>query len=82
MSNEIEDIVIPILRNLQTDLSDLKSDIIMIKESVRRIDHRNASMDSHIAGFHSKLSWSTDEMDDMRGRLEALEDRINPKNKT
>lgn len=68
MSDKIDDIVIPILRNLQADVS-------ILKESVRRIDARISSMDSYMAGFHSSLNWQNMELDSLRGRMEYLEDR-------
>gem|GEM_PF-5357418 len=47
MSDKIDDIVIPILRSIQADVSTLKSDVStlkndvsVLKESVRRIDSR------------------------------------------
>jgi hypothetical protein len=51
-----------------------------MKESIRRIDARIAYMDSYLAGIHSQLRWQNDEMDDLRGRIEALED--NPPDKS
>ena len=68
MSDKIDDIVIPILRNLQADIS-------ILKESVRRIDARISSMDSYMAGFHSSLNWQNMEFDSLRGRVEHLETR-------
>jgi len=66
MSDKIEDIVIPILRTLQCDVS-------MTKESIQRIDARIASIENIQAGFHSTLNWHGQELDEHRGRLEALE---------
>lgn len=71
MSSQIEDIVIPILRNMQ-------SDIATLKESVRRIDGRLTSMDHHLAGFYSEQRWQNDEIDTLRGRLEDLENQPDP----
>ena len=67
MSDQITEIVIPILRSLQTDVSDLK-------RAVARIDGRIAAMDSHLAGFHQLLRIHNEEHDEHRGRIEALED--------
>lgn len=61
------------LFSIEESIASLKSDVSILKESVRRIDSRVASMDSHLAGFHAKSRWQTDEIDDLRGRVEALE---------
>ncbi len=82
MNDKIEDIIIPILRNIQADVSTLKSDVSVLKsdvsvlkESVRRIDSRISTMDSYMAGFHGSLNWQNIEVDHLRGRVEALEDK-------
>jgi chromosome segregation ATPase len=86
-NDKITDIVIPTLQNIQAELAGLKSDagelkrdMGVMKESIRRIDARIAYMDSYLAGIHSQLRWQNDEMDDLRGRIEALED--NPLDKS
>jgi predicted small metal-binding protein len=86
MIDKIDDIVIPILRNIQADVSglkadvsSLKTDVSMLKESVRRIDARIASMDSHMAGFHGAQNWQSDLIDNLRARIEKLEERDKPK---
>jgi len=80
MTDKIDDIVIPILRNLQTDIGELKSDVSVLKEdvsilkeSVRRIDSRMSSMDHYMAGFYSEQRWQNDEIDYIKGRLHTLE---------
>ena len=73
MSEEITEIVIPILRSIQTDLASVKSDVSILKKAVTRLDHRTASMDAHLAGFYSSMRMNNDDMDDIRGRIEALE---------
>ena len=70
MSDKIDDVLLPILKNIQADMS-------MLKESVRRIDSRIGTMESYMAGFHSSLRWQGDELDTQRGRIEALEDTDN-----
>ena len=74
MSDQITEIVIPVLRTLQADLSTLKTDVSTLKNAVQRIDARVASMDSHVAGFHRTINWQSDVSDDLRGRVEALEE--------
>ena len=61
-------------------LDEIRSDVAVLKESVRRIDARIAYMDSYLAGIHSQLRWQNDEMDELRGRVEALEN--NPPDKS
>ena len=74
MSDQITEIVIPILRGLQSDLSSVKTDVSMLKKAVQRLDGHIASMDSHLAGFHQLLRTHNEEHDDHRGRIEALEE--------
>jgi hypothetical protein len=71
MADQITDVVIPILRALQADVA-------VLKESVRRIDGRFASIDSLVAGIYSTTRWQSDELDDHRSRLQNLEDKNNP----
>ena len=66
-----DDIILPILKNIQADIS-------VLKESVRRIDSRIGTMESYMAGFHNSLRWQGDELDTQRGRIEALEDKDKP----
>ena len=85
MGDKIDDIVVPILRNIQgdvatlkADVSVLKADVSILKEAVRRIDSRIGTMESFMAGFHGSLRWQGDELDHLRGRIERLEDKNNP----
>ncbi len=78
MTDQIVDIVVPILRSLQADTATLKADMAVIKEAVRRIDARFASVDSMVGGIYSTTRWQSAELDDHRGRLEALEDLNKP----
>lgn len=57
-------------------LDAVEQDVSILKEAVRRIDARVASMDSHMAGFYSATRWQTDEIDALKGRVETLEDRL------
>ena len=78
MGDKIDDIVIPILRNIQGDVAVLKADVSVLKEAVRRIDSRISTVDSFMAGFHGSLRWQGDELDHLRGRIERLEDKNKP----
>lgn len=66
MTDQINDIVIPVLREIQKDIS-------VLKESVRRIDTRIGTMDNYMAGFHNNLNWHGTDLEELRGRIEALE---------
>lgn len=63
---ETENILLPILQNIQSDIS-------VLKESVQRIDSRLGAMDHHLAGFYTEQRYQNDELDNHRGRLEAIE---------
>ncbi len=66
MADVTNELIYSILKTVQADMA-------VLKESVRRIDARIASMDHHLAGFYSEQRWQNDELDNMRGRLETLE---------
>jgi hypothetical protein len=66
MSDQIDDIVIPILRTLQNDMG-------VVKEAVRRIDARITTMDHYMAGFYSEQHWQNSELDHLKSRIEKLE---------
>ena len=68
MTEVTNDLLYQVLKSVQGDIS-------VLKESVRRIDARIASMDHHLAGFYSEQRWQNDELDNLRGRVEALEDQ-------
>ena len=51
----------------------VQEDLAVLTAAVRRIDARTASMDAHLAGFHGTMTWQSDALDDLRGRVEALE---------
>ena len=56
-------------------LKDVRADISILKEAVRRIDSRMGSVDNLMAGFHNTMNWHGQELDEHRGRLEAIEER-------
>lgn len=58
---------------LYTVLKAVQADLSMVKESIRRIDARMGAMESLMAGFHSILNWHSQDIDEHRARLEALE---------
>ena len=70
MTNDIKDIVIPILKAVQSDIG-------VLKESTRRIDARMGAIENLMAGFHNTLNWHGQELDEHRGRLEGLEKNSN-----
>lgn len=62
------DLIYSVLKNVQSDVS-------ILKESARRIDARMGAIENLMAGFHNTLNWHGQEIDEHRGRLEALEER-------
>lgn len=77
--SEIKDIVIPILKNIQTDVSVLKSDVSVMKENIGRIDMRLGAVESHMSGFMATSRYLEIEVNELRGRVEAPEDAIKSK---
>lgn len=80
MVDNIKDVVIPILKNMQSDLAVMKTDIIMIKENSRKIDQRMSAMESHMAGLMATSRYHDGEMDELRGRVEHIENQPDPNN--
>lgn len=82
MSDKIDDIVIPILRELQRDMAAMKRDISaskadigIIKADMAAMNMRLIAVESHMAGFMSTSRYHEAEIDMLRGRLETLEDQ-------
>ncbi len=79
MSDQVKDIVIPILKQMQGDLAAAKSDIMLVKENTSRMDGRLKSIESHMSGFMSTSRYHDTEIDELRGRVKALEEIIKQK---
>jgi predicted nucleic acid-binding Zn-ribbon protein len=87
--DKITDVVIPILRNLQEDVSGLKQDMSMVKSNVenlkdsvsrlegavRRVDLKVDSIDSQMRFQVTRTYVHEDEIQELRARIEVLEDR-------
>ena len=71
MTDVSNDLIYSVLKTIQADIS-------VLKEAVRRIDARMASMDHHMAGFYSEQRWQNDELDNLKGRIEAVEEKDKP----
>jgi len=74
--SEIKDIVVPILQNLQTDIAVLSTDMSVLKENTGKIDSRLKSVEAHMSGFMSTARYQETEIDELRGRVEALEEAL------
>lgn len=59
MTAVTNDLIYSVLKTIQADIS-------VLKEAVRRIDARMASMDHHMAGFYSEQRWQNDELDNIK----------------
>ena len=68
MSDDVKDIVIPILRQLQLDMG-------TVKEHLGSINMRLVAVESHMSGFMASSRYFDTELDALRGRVEALEER-------
>lgn len=71
MTDVSNDLIYSVLKTIQADIS-------VLKEAVRRIDARMASMDHHMAGFYSEQRWQNDELDNLKGRIESVEEKDKP----
>lgn len=69
MSNDIEDIVIPILRNLQEGQSLIRGDIRSMKEQF-------AAMEKHLAASHATQAYQSGALAEVQVRLDRVEKRL------
>jgi septal ring factor EnvC (AmiA/AmiB activator) len=87
MTGNIDDIVIPILRTLQSniatiqsDIAAVKGDISALKENTGKLAQRMTAVEAHMSGFLSTARYHEHEINELRGRLEALEQARHPDN--
>lgn len=87
MNDETKDIILPILKNIQSDISgvktnisgfqsniaSMKTDIATAKEHLGAISIRLTAVESHMSGFMATSKYHEMELDELRGRIEALE---------
>lgn len=73
MVDKIDDVVIPILRAVQSDIAVLKADTAILKETTGKTDIRLKVVEAHMTGFMSSARYLETEIDQLRGRVEALE---------
>lgn len=66
-SDDTKDIVIPILRQLQSDMA-------TVKEHLGSMNIRLNTVESHVAVFMASSRYIDSEIDTIRGRIEALEE--------
>ena len=60
-------------QSLYETLSEVRSDMSILKEAVRRVDSRMGAIENLMAGFHNTLNWHGQDLDEHRGRLEDIE---------
>ena len=69
MTSDPRDLVIDILRRMQGDLAELK-------EGQRAANRLFAAIESHMAGFHLSVAAHSDELTDLKARIERIERRL------
>ena len=73
MDSNIKDGIVPLLQKIQSDITVVKSGVSVLKEHTRKIDQRLGAVEAHMSGFMSTSKYFETEMDQLRGRVEALE---------
>ena len=58
----------------------MKSGVSVLKEHTRKIDQRLGAVEAHMSGFLSTSRYHESEIDELRGRVEALEKDKHPDN--
>lgn len=86
MADEPTDVIVPILREIQGevasvrgDVSDVKNDISTIKEHTGKMDQRLKSVEGYMSGFMHHTQYLETELNEMRGRIEWLEEQMKGK---
>ena len=69
MTIDPRDLVIEIVRRMQGDLPELK-------EGQRAANRLFAAIESHMAGFHLTVAAHSDELADLKARIERIERRL------
>jgi predicted nucleic acid-binding Zn-ribbon protein len=69
MSTDPRDLVIDILRRMQGDLAELK-------EGQRAANRLFAAIEHHMAGFNLTVAAHSDELTDLKARVERIERRL------
>lgn len=68
-----------LMKQMQVSLSQLVDGQKTILYRLEKIEHRLSAVESHMSGTMSTLRYHDTELDEYRGRLEALEDSTPPK---
>lgn len=69
MNDKVENLVLEHLRALRGDMSE-------VKQSMRHTNERLAAIEHHMAGFYTTTLNHTDEISELRRRLERVERRL------
>ena len=69
MTTEPRDLIIDILRRIQSDMAELK-------EGQRTANQLFAAIESHMAGFHLTVAAHADELANLKLRVERIERRL------
>ena len=68
--NVTNSLIYATLQDLQERLAEMDK---RLTHGIQRLDARMSSMDSHLAGFYQSIRIQNDDIDEQRGRIEALE---------
>ncbi len=74
--DNIEDFTKQYLRRIVGTLEGVVSDLSVLKETTGRLDLRLRTVEGHMTGFMSSARFLEIEIDALRGRVEALEERM------
>ena len=71
--NVTNSLIYTTLRDIQERLAEMDN---RLTHGVQRVSGQISAMDSHMAGFYQSLRVRDDDQDDLRGRVEALENTV------
>ncbi|MCP5299079.1 MAG: hypothetical protein H6954_05180 [Chromatiaceae bacterium] len=77
MPEVTNELMYEVLKGLQEGQNKILSRIESVEEITGRIDTRLKIVEAHMTGFMSSAKYLETEIDQLRGRVEALESRIN-----
>lgn len=69
-SNITNKLILRTLQDIQKRLAEMDN---RLTHGVQRVSSQISALDSHMAGFYRSDRCQNDEIDDLRGRIEALE---------
>lgn len=76
MTDETENLVLEILKRMQGDMGEIRSELRDIRRELHQINQRLTQVEYHMSGFFSASAIHSDRVDRLEQRLERVERRL------